>query len=287
MLGFTTCEQIRLVWGDSDLAPLSDEWFGGRTITLQGAGRLLRNRQTCEKTCSKRAADFLKTDAAKLYDARRGHFLERRSQEEHDVRRPGQNQQWPYPANRPRHQRAGERTAANKRRGAACFVEVEVDTWTGNWRFVRSVYTHDTGLVINPPVSEADMVGSLTESTQVAHRLHSVGPRISGYAALQRRLPVLSASHHHGTFPSPRRCISTVWKPRWFYGVKSFSETTIGAVPGAISNAIFNALRRPHSGTPHHAGKKIMARTRQTNARSQTPGEAGMKKVFHLPANDR
>jgi len=24
MLGFTTCEQIRLVWGDSDLAPLSD-----------------------------------------------------------------------------------------------------------------------------------------------------------------------------------------------------------------------------------------------------------------------
>jgi xanthine dehydrogenase YagR molybdenum-binding subunit len=30
-------------------------------------------------------------------------------------------------------------------------------------------------------------------------------------------------------------------EPRWYYGVKSFSETTIGAVPGAISNAIFNA----------------------------------------------
>ena len=50
----------------------------------------------------------------------------------------------------------------------ACFVEVEVDTWTGNWRFVRAVYTHDTGLVINPLVSESDMVGSLVESTQVA-----------------------------------------------------------------------------------------------------------------------
>ena len=30
-------------------------------------------------------------------------------------------------------------------------------------------------------------------------------------------------------------------EPRWFYGVKSFSETTIGAVPGALGNAIYNA----------------------------------------------
>jgi CO/xanthine dehydrogenase Mo-binding subunit len=30
-------------------------------------------------------------------------------------------------------------------------------------------------------------------------------------------------------------------EPRWFFGIKSFSETTIGAVPGAISNAIYNA----------------------------------------------
>src|SRR5258708_31400629 len=37
MLGFTTRDHVHLVWGDSDLAPLTDEWFGGRTITLQGA----------------------------------------------------------------------------------------------------------------------------------------------------------------------------------------------------------------------------------------------------------
>ena len=61
----------------------------------------------------------------------------------------------------------GERGGSNKGVGA-CFVEVEVDTWTGNWRFVRAIYVHDTGLVINPLVAEADMVGSLVESTQVA-----------------------------------------------------------------------------------------------------------------------
>ena len=37
MLGFTTRDHIHLLWGDSDIAPVSDEWFGGRTITLQGA----------------------------------------------------------------------------------------------------------------------------------------------------------------------------------------------------------------------------------------------------------
>jgi CO/xanthine dehydrogenase Mo-binding subunit len=30
-------------------------------------------------------------------------------------------------------------------------------------------------------------------------------------------------------------------EPRWFYGAKSFSETSIGSVPGAIANAIYNA----------------------------------------------
>jgi CO/xanthine dehydrogenase Mo-binding subunit len=30
-------------------------------------------------------------------------------------------------------------------------------------------------------------------------------------------------------------------EPRWFFGIKSFSETTIGAVPGAIANAVYNA----------------------------------------------
>ena len=30
-------------------------------------------------------------------------------------------------------------------------------------------------------------------------------------------------------------------EPRWFYGYKGFSETSIGSVPGAIGNAIYNA----------------------------------------------
>jgi len=31
-------------------------------------------------------------------------------------------------------------------------------------------------------------------------------------------------------------------EPRWFYGIKSFTEAGIGSVPGAISNALYNAI---------------------------------------------
>jgi CO/xanthine dehydrogenase Mo-binding subunit len=35
MLGFSSRDRVRLKWGDTDIAPSSDEWFGGRTITCR------------------------------------------------------------------------------------------------------------------------------------------------------------------------------------------------------------------------------------------------------------
>src|SRR5439155_9650854 len=49
----------------------------------------------------------------------------------------------------------------------ACFVEVEVDTWTGQFRVTRVVYSHDAGKVINPLIAESDMEGSFMQSFQV------------------------------------------------------------------------------------------------------------------------
>src|SRR6202043_2026517 len=107
-------------------------------------------------------------------------------------------------------------------------------------RFVRAVYTHDTGLVINPLVSESDMVGSLVESTQVA--TDSIpwdrefpGTRHYSVGYLSYKLPTIM------DVPKSTQVYIDSLEPRWFYGVKSFSETTIGSVPGALSNAIFNA----------------------------------------------
>ena len=237
MLGFTTRDHIRLVWGDSDLAPLSDEWFGGRTITLQGAAICFATDKL-RKDLLARAAGVLKIDAAKLKmrdgvissleDPKKSTTFAALAKANNGlIRQTG------------RGTTGGERTATNKGVGA-CFVEVEVDTWTGNWRFVRAVYTHDTGLVINPLVSEADMVGSLMESTQVA--TDSIpwdrefpGSRHYSVGYLSYRLPTIM------DIPKSTQVYIDSLEPRWFYGVKSFSETTIGCVPGAISNAIYNA----------------------------------------------
>ena len=55
-------------------------------------------------------------------------------------------------------------------------------------------------------------------------------------------------------------------EPRWYYGIKSFSETSIGSVPGAISNAVYNATGvriREHSITR----EKILAGLKAKGAR--------------------
>jgi CO/xanthine dehydrogenase Mo-binding subunit/aerobic-type carbon monoxide dehydrogenase small subunit (CoxS/CutS family) len=237
MLGFTTRDRIRIVWGDSDIAPTSDEWFGGRTITLQGAA-ICSAADKLRKDLLARAATALQVSAEVLQirdgvisstddPTKKTTFATLVKANNGVIRQTG------------RGVAGGERGGSNKGVGA-CFAEVEVDTWTGNWRFIRATYVHDTGLVINPLVAEADMVGSLVESTQVATDAipwdrEFPGTRHYSVGYLSYRLPTIM------DVPQQQQVYIDSLEPRWFYGIKSFSETSIGAVPGAISNAIYNA----------------------------------------------
>ena len=237
MLGFTTRDPIRLIWGDTDMAPSSDEWFGGRTITLQGAATCSA-ADKLKKDLLQRAAALLKVDAEKL-QIRDGVISSKEI--------PGHSTTFAALARANggpirltgKGVAGGERGGSNKGVGA-CFAEIEVDTWTGDWKFIRAVYVHDTGLVINPLVAEADMVGSLVESTQVTTDAipwdrEFPGTRHYSVGYLSYRLPTIM------DVPKQTQLYIDSLEPRWFYGVKSFSETSIGAVPGAISNAIYNA----------------------------------------------
>ncbi|MGH9563237.1 MAG: molybdopterin cofactor-binding domain-containing protein, partial [Terracidiphilus sp.] len=224
MLGYTTRDHIRVIWGDSDIAPLIDEWFGGRTITLQGAA-ICNATDKLRKDLLARAAKALAVDEVRLQmrdgvisltedQNKRVTFAQLAAASSGMIRQTG------------RGTTNGERTALNKGVGA-CFAEVEVDTWTGNWRFVRAVYTHDTGLVINPLVSESDMVGSLVESTQVATDpipwdREFPGTRHYAVGYLSYKLPTIM------DIPKTTQVYIDSLEPRWFYGVKSFSETSIG-----------------------------------------------------------
>jgi len=237
MLGFTTRDHIRLIWGDTDIAPSSDEWFGGRTITLQGAA-ICNAADKLRKNLLDRGANLLKVDASKLTirdgvisasgdPSKSTTFIALVKANNGVIRQTG------------RGVGGGERGGSNKGVGA-CFAEVEVDTWTGDWHFIRAMYPHDTGLVISPLVAEADMVGSLVESTQISTDpipwdREFPGTRHYSVGYLSYRLPTIM------DVPQQTQLYIDSLEPRWFYGVKSFSETSIGAVPGALANAIYNA----------------------------------------------
>jgi CO/xanthine dehydrogenase Mo-binding subunit/aerobic-type carbon monoxide dehydrogenase small subunit (CoxS/CutS family) len=237
MLGFTTRDRVRIAWGDSDIAPSSDDWYGGRTITMQGAA-ICSAADRLRKDLLKRASETLKTHPAKLAirdgvvsaldDSKRSvSFAALVKANNGPIRATGRGVS------------SGERAAQNKGMGA-CFAEVEVDTWTGDWRFIRAVYAHDTGIVINPLVAEADMVGSLVESTQLTTDAipwdrEFPGTRHYSVGYLSYRLPTIM------DIPKVTQVYIDSLEPRWFYGIKSFSETSIGSVPGAIANAIYNA----------------------------------------------
>lgn len=263
MLGFTNRDRIRLIWGDTDIAPSSDEWFGGRTITLQGAA-ICNAADKLRKDLLTRATAALQVSAEGLQirdgvissaedPAKKTTFAALAKENQGLIRQTG------------RGVAGGERGASNKGVGA-CFAEVEVDTWTGDWRFIRAVYPHDTGLVINPLVAEADMVGSLVESTQVATDAipwdrEFPGTRHYSVGYLSYRLPTIM------DVPKQTQLYIDSLEPRWFYGIKSFSETSIGAVPGAIANAIYNACGvriREHPLTR----EKIMAGLRARQGRA-------------------
>jgi CO/xanthine dehydrogenase Mo-binding subunit len=265
MLGFTTRDHVHVVWGDSDLTPPSGSWYAGNTIVFQG-GAVCSATDKLRKDLLLRASDLLKVDRDKLQmrdgvissvddPKKRTTFAALVAANKGPIRQQGRGG-------------LGERIGKFRNRGVgAAFVEVEVDTWTGDWKFLKSVYSHDVGHVANPLVGEADMHGSMVESFQIAteplpNDREFPGTRHYSVGFLSYRLPTIMDVPEQQT-----QVFVDSLEPRWFYGMKSFSETTIGAVPGALVNAIYNATGiriREHPITR----EKIMAGLKELAAKS-------------------
>jgi CO/xanthine dehydrogenase Mo-binding subunit len=238
ILGFTTLNRMRVIWGDSELAPRTVKWNSGLTTQLQG-GALFSGADQLRHNLLQRAAAALKVAVAGLQirdgvisssanPTIRTTFAALAKANGGVIRQLG------------RCAHPGSIGRAMNRGIGACFVEVEVDTWTGNWRFLRAAYCHDSGFVINPLLAEADMHGSLLQSTQLATEAmpwdkEFPGTRHYSVGYLSYRLPTIME------VPEVTNIFVNSLEPRWFFGAKGFAETTIGAVPGALANAIYNA----------------------------------------------
>src|SRR5579883_652997 len=259
MLGISDIDHIKLMWGDSDTAPKTDQWAAGRTCTVQGGCALVAAKKLRTELIN-RAAGKLGIDAGQL-DLRDSVVRVKDD--------PSKSIHASELLNGASLKMHGEVMAVQGRslsKGVgACFVEVEVDTWTGQFRVLRVVYAHDTGKVINPFVAVSDMEGSFMQSFQVAtnsipYDKEFPGQMHNSIAFLSFPIPTIME------FPEE---ISQVFieslEPRWFYGYKGFSETSIGSVPGAIGNAIYNAIgvRVSH---PISAERILMALKKQREA---------------------
>jgi xanthine dehydrogenase molybdenum-binding subunit len=249
MLGVSAIDDIKLLWGDSDVAPPSDQWYGALTVTIQGGAALIAAKKLKAELLA-RAAGKLGTDAATLTlkdsvvrskaEARisvaAAELLDGKS-----LRMHGETKL------------TGHGRALVKGIGA-CFVEVEVDTWTGQFRVTRAVYSHDAGKLINPSIAISDMEGSFMQSFQIAtnaipYDKEFPGQMHNSLAFLSFPIPTIME------FPDEiKQVFVESLEPRWFYGYKGFSETSIGGVPGAIANAIYNAtgVRVAHPITAEH-----------------------------------
>ncbi len=238
ILGYTNLDHIRLIWGDSELTLASPRWNSGLTTQLQG-GALNNAADKLRKELLKRASDTLKVDAAKLQ------ILNGVISSTEDAKKKVTFAELAKANKAPIHMigRCSHPAAIGRamNRGiGCCFAEVEVDTWTGDYRYVRAAYCHCAGHVNNPLLANGDMHGSLIQSTQMAtdaipwdrefpgNRHYSVG-------YLSYRLPTIMEP------PDTTNVFINSWEPRWFFGSKGFAETAIGAPPGALANAIYNA----------------------------------------------
>ena len=238
ILGFTTLKNIRVIWGDSDLAPPAPGWNSGLTTQLQG-GALCRAADKLRRDVLDRASKLLKVDAAKLQirdgvisakdnPAAKTTFAALAKANNGLIRQEG------------RCVHPGSIGRAMNRGVGACFAEVEVDTLTGDWRFVRAAYCHDAGNIVNPLLAEGDMNGSLVQSMQVATEAVPWDREFPGtlhykVGFLSYRLPTIL------DVPEQTNVFINSLEPRWFFGCKGFAETAIGAPPGALANAIYNA----------------------------------------------
>ena len=238
ILGFLNIDHIRAIWGDTAVAPSAPGWNSGLTTQLQG-GALNAAADKLRNDLLERASAALGVDVSEL-QIRDGVISSRSNAQNQTTfaalaRANGGVIRFPGQAVHP-----GSIGRAMNRGIAACFAEVEVDTWTGNWRWVRSVYCHDSGKVINPLTAEGDMWGSLIQSFQMttdAIPTDREFPGIRHYAVgyLSFRLPTIM------DVPEQTNVFVDSLEPRWFFGTKGFAETAIGSVPGAVANAIYNA----------------------------------------------
>ena len=122
------------------------------------------------------------------------------------------------------------------------FVEVEVDTWTGQVRTVRAVMGSDCGTVVNPDMAAGQLEGGLAKGAGFAlyesNEWDAGGQLVSKGYWIDAKTPSIGESPHVGDL-----CIhfAHTYEPSGPFGAKGIGEAATNPVAAAYANAITNA----------------------------------------------
>jgi xanthine dehydrogenase molybdenum-binding subunit len=130
---------------------------------------------------------------------------------------------------------------SNPSPAAAEFVEVEVDTETGDVKVLRAVYAHDIGRVINPNAAEGQVEGGFQQGMGYALMENLQFDPDTGACVtsdfLDYKIPtaVEMPTQIESIFIESN-------EPTGPFGAKSLSEVCVVVPAAAIANAVYNAV---------------------------------------------
>ena len=155
---------------------------------------------------------------------------------------------------------------------ASMFVEVEVDTWTGQVRCLRAVMGSDCGTLVNPDAAAGQLEGGLSRGAGFAlwenNTWDANGQLASKGYLVDAKIPGISESPHVGELSTH---FADTYEPSGPFGAKGIGEATLNPVPAAYANAIYNAIGVRFYELPI-TPEKILSALRALESSSGAPG---------------
>jgi xanthine dehydrogenase molybdenum-binding subunit len=123
------------------------------------------------------------------------------------------------------------------------FVEVEVDTWTGRVRTLRSVMGSDCGTVINPDMAAGQLEGGISKGAGYAlyedNRWDQDGQVLSKGYWIDAKTAAINESPYVDDLIVQ---FADSYEPTGPHGAKGIGEAATNPVAAAYANAIYNAV---------------------------------------------
>jgi xanthine dehydrogenase molybdenum-binding subunit len=123
------------------------------------------------------------------------------------------------------------------------FLEVEIDTWTGQLETKRAVMGSDCGTVINPKLAAGQLEGGLSMGAGYAlyedMRYDNDGHLLSGGYWIDAKTPSIDEAPE---VEHLKVQFAETYEPTGPFGAKGIGEAATNPVAAAYANAIYNAI---------------------------------------------